>query len=453
MNIIIYTFGTYLHRLVNEKLSSLMEYESISFKPVRFIDEMYRKLFKSNSLHISNDNENIGSARTTKSISIRDFEILKPISRGAFGRVYLAKKKKTNELYAIKVLKKVDIVGRNMFPAVKTERDAMAKSKNPFVVKLTWAFQSDDYIYLVMEYLIGGDLGALLHNFVYFDETMAVKYVAMIVLSLEYLHSIGIVHRDLKPDNILVSDTGHLKLTDFGLSRIGLIDQQTPQTMEVRPDPLFDLSTSVEKNYEEEDSDKRIIGTPDYLSPEILMGYGYGPEGDWWALGIITFEFLVGYPPFNDSEPELIFQNIIHAHDTFKWPPDIDLEISPASKDFVERLLDPNPETRLGSGENGIQDIKSHPFLEEVKWDTLYEEPMDDAFVPHPIDNRDTSYFDDRSTQYGSMQFPSFVTQKRKKSIGSEKTIDSFESFTNVELLSEMNEQNARKNSDSGNIN
>jgi len=157
--------------------------------------------------------------------SIQDFEILKPISRGAFGRVYLAQKKRTGDLYAIKVLKKADMIRKNMVDHVIVERNILAQTKNPFVVKLFYAFQSKANLYLVMEYCIGGDLGSLLRRLQYFDEKMARFYAAQTVLALEYLHSIGIVHRDLKPENMLITEKGHLKLTDFGLSRTGLLEK------------------------------------------------------------------------------------------------------------------------------------------------------------------------------------------------------------------------------------
>ncbi|XP_032819298.2 serine/threonine-protein kinase greatwall [Petromyzon marinus] len=154
--------------------------------------------------------------------SIADFRTLKPISRGAFGKVYLARRESTGHLYAIKVMKKADMVNKNMVLQVQAERDALALSKSPSIVHLFYSLQSANNIYLVMEYLIGGDVKSLLHIYGYFDEDMAVKYIAEVALALDYLHRHGIIHRDLKPDNMLISDTGHIKLTDFGLSRVSL---------------------------------------------------------------------------------------------------------------------------------------------------------------------------------------------------------------------------------------
>eukprot|EP00124_Ichthyophonus_hoferi_P006238 Ihof_evm1s1339 gene=Ihof_evmTU1s1339 len=154
--------------------------------------------------------------------TINDFQIIKPISKGAYGRVYLARKKTTGDLYAIKVLKKIDMVRKNMVDNVMAEKTALSIANCPYVVKLFYSFQSQDNLYLVMEYLIGGDLASLLQMFGYLEEDMAVFYIAEVVLALEYLHSHCIIHRDIKPDNMLIDPKGHCKLTDFGLSRVQL---------------------------------------------------------------------------------------------------------------------------------------------------------------------------------------------------------------------------------------
>jgi tRNA A-37 threonylcarbamoyl transferase component Bud32 len=172
------------------------------------------------------DKELANLSHKSRAASIEDFLILKPISKGAFGKVFLARKKTTGDLYAIKVIRKADMNGKNMVENVINERNILAAAQNPFVVKLYYAFQSQSKFYLVMEYLIGGDCSSLLENLGYLDEPMARMYLAETVLALEYLHRLGIVHRDLKPDNMLITADGHIKLTDFGLSYVGLIDRQ-----------------------------------------------------------------------------------------------------------------------------------------------------------------------------------------------------------------------------------
>jgi tRNA A-37 threonylcarbamoyl transferase component Bud32 len=182
---------------------------------------------------------------------ITSFEILKPISKGAFGRVYLARKRKTGDVFAIKVLKKSSIKRKNKVERVLAERNILAMTHNPFVVRLAQAFQNERNLYLVMEYLPGGDLAALLTAMGCFDDDMAQLYLAETVLALEYIHGVGIVHRDLKPENLLIDRFGHLKLTDFGLSRVGLLNQELG------------------------DSAGEIVGTPDYLAPELLLAAGH----------------------------------------------------------------------------------------------------------------------------------------------------------------------------------
>jgi serine/threonine protein kinase len=164
--------------------------------------------------------------RKSNKPSLKDFEILKPISKGAYGKVFLAVKKKTGDLYAIKVINKEDLRHKNKVQHIKSERDILAHTQHAFVVKFYYSFQTKENLYMVMEYLNGGDLYSLLKNLMCFDDTMTKMYIAEVVLALEYLHSQGIVHRDLKPDNLLVGPDGHIKLTDFGLSRFAMYDSK-----------------------------------------------------------------------------------------------------------------------------------------------------------------------------------------------------------------------------------
>ncbi|KAF2078166.1 hypothetical protein CYY_000550 [Polysphondylium violaceum] len=384
---------------------------------------------------MSSNQVSLSSSTTTStpksaSVSIADFEIIKPISRGAFGRVYLAKKKKTGDLYAIKVLKKLDTIRKNMVDHVIVERNILAMVQNPFIVKLFYAFQSTDKLYLVMEYLIGGDCASLLRALGCFDESMAKHYIAETVLCLEYLHTSFIVHRDLKPDNMLIDGKGHIKLTDFGLSKIGIIDDKqqglndqnnnnnnnsnngnslnssgnnisnsndsdkqntslnTSGTFSPYPPRKSTLKTPIKKPV------KKVVGTPDYLSPEILLGTGHGTPVDWWALGIILYEFLTGSPPFNDDTPELIFHHILHRDRELEWPE----EISADAKDLICKLLNPDPSRRLGA--NGANEVKKHPFFADVDWNTLVDQEMDSIFLPKPESELDTDYFWDRNSIY-----------------------------------------------------
>ncbi|CAG8482877.1 23179_t:CDS:10 [Rhizophagus irregularis] len=390
--------------------------------------------------------EKIGSK--TKIPSIQDFEIIKPISRGAFGKVYLARKKTTGDLYAIKILKKVDMVRKNMVNHVLAERRVLSLSRTPFVVKLYYAFQSQDYLYLVMEYLIGGDLSSLLQNFERFEEEMAKMYTAEVVLALEYLHNNGITHRDLKPDNMLITSEGHIKLTDFGLSRIsipeksslsfvkesdgndkksfakslrsgsidsravtshsrpvsavfpnenpkkvghvnfhGLDNGKSSPKSTINDKPSTNNASKLFKRQTRQSS-KALLGTPDYLAPELLLGIGHTTAVDWWSLGVCLFEFLVGYPPFNDDTPQSIFKNILN-HD-IQWPPEGFL--SAEAKDLITKLLNQDPEKRPS-----LSEIKAHPFFRDIDWDHIRQQPA--PFVPNPEDEQDTSYFEARNNR------------------------------------------------------
>ncbi|KAF9083989.1 hypothetical protein BGX23_010933 [Mortierella sp. AD031] len=383
---------------------------------------------------------NSTSAYKSRVPSIQDFEIIKPISRGAFGKVYLARKKTTKDLYAIKILKKADMVRKNMVNHVLAERRVLALTRTPFVVQLFYAFASKDYLYLVMEYVIGGDLSSLLAVFGSFDEDMAKMYIAECILALEYLHSNGITHRDLKPDNMLVNAEGHIKLTDFGLSRITVPDQndmfswqdhKTPSlnrrpiprppthpsktstikksatigSLEGKEDPavtsarLAAAQASPPSSAQQHStpsgratrrhrgSSKALLGTPDYLAPELLLGIGHGEAVDWWSLGVCLFEFLTGYPPFMDEAPEAIFKNILN-HD-IQWPEE---GLSYEAHDLINKLLSREPSHRPSPAV-----LKAHPFFKGVDWENIRNQEA--PFVPAPNDNMDTSYFDARNAR------------------------------------------------------
>nr|KYP61454.1 Microtubule-associated serine/threonine-protein kinase 3 [Cajanus cajan] len=351
------TFGTRIEKLIREKylqLTEMVDVEKIDTEStvdddVLLEDDVVRSL-RTSPIHSSRD-------RT----SIDDFEIIKPISRGAFGRVFLAKKRTTGDLFAIKVLKKADMIRKNAVESILAERDILITVRNPFVVRFFYSFTCRENLYLVMEYLNGGDLYSLLRNLGCLDEEVARVYIAEVVLALEYLHSLRVVHRDLKPDNLLIAHDGHIKLTDFGLSKVGLINS----------------------------TDDLSVGTPDYLAPEILLGTGHGYTADWWSVGVILFELLVGIPPFNAEHPQTIFDNILNRK--IPWPA-VPEEMSPEAHDLIDRLLTEDPNQRLGS--NGASEVKQHVFFKDINWDTLARQKA--AFVPASESALDTSYFTSR---------------------------------------------------------
>ncbi|KAL0380279.1 UNVERIFIED_CONTAM: putative serine/threonine protein kinase IREH1 [Sesamum angustifolium] len=384
------TFGARIEKLIREKylqLCELVDDEKVDItstvidEDAPLEDDVLRSL-RSSPVHSSKD-------RT----SIDDFEIIKPISRGAFGRVFLAKKRTTGDLFAIKVLKKADMIRKNAVESILAERDILISVRNPFVVRFFYSFTCRENLYLVMEYLNGGDLYSLLRNLGCLDEDVARVYIAEVVLALEYLHSLRVVHRDLKPDNLLIAHDGHIKLTDFGLSKVGLInstdDLSGPAVsgtslMEEDEPPI-----SAPKHQQERRKKQSAVGTPDYLAPEILLGTGHGFTADWWSVGVILFELIVGIPPFNAEHPQKIFDNILNRK--IPWPrvPD---EMSLESHDLIDRLLTEDPNQRLGAG--GASEVKQHPFFRDINWDTLARQKA--AFVPASEGAMDTSYFTSR---------------------------------------------------------
>jgi serine/threonine protein kinase len=339
-------------------------------------------------------------------VSIDDFEVLKPISRGAYGRVYLARKKATGDLYAIKVMRKADLIRKNMVQSARNERNILAMANNPFVVRFFYSFTSKENLYIVMEYAPGGDLASLLSALGALEEDTARQYASEIALALEYCHAQGIIHRDLKPNNVLISTDGHVKLTDFGLSSFGVLDRTDPRiytqtaSISAPPSPIKQMlgpqvpeektqqarrSGDSKEMIKGTDDERRAVGTPDYLAPELLLGTGHGPEADWWSLGVILYEMVVGVPPFSADTPEKIFQNILERSIT--WPPND--ELSAELVDLINRLLDPDPMCRLGC--KGAGELKRHPWFAGIRWSDLSRQKA--VFVPEPSEDTDTSYF------------------------------------------------------------
>ncbi len=470
------------------------------------------------------------------SVCMDDFEILKPISKGAFGRVYLARKNESGELFAIKVMRKADLVRKNMVESARNERNILAMTSNPFVIRFYFSFTSRDNIYIVMEYSNGGDIASLLRSMGALDEHVARRYISEVVLALEYCHAQGIIHRDIKPDNILISGDGHIKLTDFGLSCFGrafdsMDDLDAPLGSSAStqrqghtdagryslpgspvkrrshsrstsyggggeggwsPDlrelaalnsaaasamsagdvaETFDACHPTETSASNSSSmrspgssiksnptslnpgslvtgagnnvQQRAVGTPDYLAPEVLLGTGHGPEADWWSLGVVLYEMVVGVPPFTATTPELIFQNILDRRLTF---PD---ELSKDLKDLLERLLCLDETQRLGA--RGPMEVKCHPWFSRDRVDEGVDEGVDgpdgtnrstDAsqstrvnwadlsrekaacapmpFIPTTTCDTDTSYFQERkqiSQMSLNLDLDSLMTASRNTSL------------------------------------
>ncbi|PIA50070.1 hypothetical protein AQUCO_01300657v1 [Aquilegia coerulea] len=389
--LIVETFGKRIEKLLQEKYVHLcaqiddekLDSSSMNDDDSSMEDDTVR------SLRASPLNPN-GKDRT----SIEDFEIIKPISRGAFGRVFLARKRATGDLFAIKVLKKADMIRKNAVESILAERNILISVRNPFVVRFFYSFTCRENLYLVMEYINGGDLYSMLRTLGCLDEDVARIYIAEVVLALEYLHSLNVIHRDLKPDNLLIAHNGHIKLTDFGLSKVGLINSTDDLSGPTVSGAAFlgeeGSKTTPEQTQKREQRQKQsAVGTPDYLAPEILLGMGHGATADWWSVGVILFELLVGIPPFNAEHPQQIFDNIMNRD--IPWPrvPD---EMSYDAYDFIDRLLHESPVQRLGA--TGAKEVKRHAFFKDVNWDTLARQKA--TFIPSAECAYDTSYFTSR---------------------------------------------------------
>ncbi|XP_016894122.1 microtubule-associated serine/threonine-protein kinase 4 isoform X5 [Cynoglossus semilaevis] len=314
-----------------------------------------------------------------------DFEMIKLISNGAYGAVYLVRHKETKQRFAMKKINKQNLMLRNQIQQAFVERDILTFAENPFVVSMYCSFETRRHLCMVMEYVEGGDCATLLKNMGPLPVDMARMYFAETVLALEYLHNYGIVHRDLKPDNLLVTSMGHIKLTDFGLSKVGLMNMTTN---------LYE--GHIEKDAREF-SDKQVCGTPEYIAPEVILRQGYGKPVDWWAMGIILYEFLVGCVPFFGDTPEELFGQVIS--DEINWPEGEDAPPLDA-QELITLLLRQNPLERMGAG--GAAEVKEHQFFHNLDWNGLLRQKAE--FIPQLESEDDTSYFDTRSERYHHLE-------------------------------------------------
>nr|KAJ3420367.1 hypothetical protein HK105_005752 [Polyrhizophydium stewartii] len=308
----------------------------------------------------------------TMRVNTRDFETIKTLATGAVGRVCLVRAKKDSNVYAMKILKKSDLLTRREAAFFMEERNALVFSQqSEWITTLYAAFQDDDNLYLVMEYVSGGSLRSLLNNReTSMDEAEARFYVAEMILALEVLHRYSYIHRDVKPENCLIDSSGHIKLADFG-SCIRLSEASRVTSHET-------------------------VGTPDYISPEILRAHegnaNYGQSVDWWSLGVILYELLFDEVPFYSESLVETYGKIMDHEKHFAFPDDV--EITAVCRDLIQKLIC-NAEVRLGS--KSIDEIKSHPWFEGVPWSTIRETKP--PFVPELSGPEDTRYFEDEENE------------------------------------------------------
>lgn len=296
--------------------------------------------------------------------SQEDYQLLKLIGKGSFGKVFLVRKKDDGKVYAMKTLNKGTIVQRKQEVHTRSERYILEQVNHSFIVNLRYAFQDTSNLYLVMDYAAGGELFFHLKNEGRFSEERARLYSAEICLAIEALHSHDIVYRDLKPENILIDDEGHVRLTDFGLSK-------------------EEVGTST----------STFCGTPEYLAPEMLTGPSHGKAVDWWSLGTLLFEMLTGLPPFYSNNVHVMYEKILK--DPIYFP----AYISQEAKSLLQGLLTREVAQRLGSGPTDGQEIRSHPFFRSLNWDDVLARRTSPQFKPTVYGSAtDAKYFDGEFT-------------------------------------------------------
>ncbi|QCE07596.1 serine/threonine kinase 38 [Vigna unguiculata] len=347
-----------------------------------------------------------------------DFEPLTMIGKGAFGEVRVCREKATGHVYAMKKLKKSEMLRRGQVEHVKAERNLLAEVDSNCIVKLYCSFQDEEFLYLIMEYLPGGDMMTLLMRKDILTEDEARFYVGETVLAIESIHKHNYIHRDIKPDNLLLDRNGHMKLSDFGLckpldcsnlqEKDFSIGSNRSGALQSDGRPLAPKRSQQEQLQHWQKNRRMLaystVGTPDYIAPEVLLKKGYGMECDWWSLGAIMYEMLVGYPPFYSDEPMLTCRKIVNWRNYLKFPEEV--KLSAEAKDLISRLLC-NVEQRLGT--KGADEIKAHPWFKGIEWDKLYQ--MKAAFIPEVNDELDTQNFEkfeevDNQTQPSSKSGP-----------------------------------------------
>lgn len=301
----------------------------------------------------------------TGEICIEDFELLKVLGKGAFGKVMLAQKKDNSRIYAIKVLKKQQIVEMEQMEHTKAEKIILQHVNHPFLVGLEYAFQTPEKLYFVMEFMQGGELFQHLRNQRRFTEKQAKFYAACITLGLGHLHNKNYIYRDLKLENLLLDEYGYAKLTDFGLAKFVSTDEAA----------------------------LTFCGTPEYLSPEVILDKGHNRPSDWWALGILIYEMIFGIPPFYSSNVQNMYRKIVKEKVVFK--PGI--KISDEAKDIINKLLVKSQSRRLGSEADSLE-VLSHPWFSDLDWSKLLERKLKAPFVPEVSGDKWLKNFDKEFT-------------------------------------------------------
>ena len=303
--------------------------------------------------------------KTIKTVELDDFQIMKVLGRGSFGKVCLVQYKPTKEYYAMKSLKKDVLLDQDQVESTILEKKILQSLDHPFLVGMVFCFQTEERIYFIMPFVRGGELFQHLRTEKFFKEDKARFYAASIGMALDYLHNHGIIYRDIKPENILIGEDGYIKLIDFGMAKMVQGNEK---------------ATS-------------FCGTPEYLAPEIITGEGHNRAADWWSYGILLFEMLCGIPPFYCENTERMYDLITNAE--LRFPKRV--PVSDNAKDLIKKLLIKRQDKRLGNSK-GFEEIKSHPFFQGFDFDALFNKKMEAPFIPKLSGKLDVGNFDEEFT-------------------------------------------------------
>ncbi len=297
---------------------------------------------------------------TLRLFRLEDFIFGKTVGTGTFGRVRLVRLRQHEKFFAMKIMAKTDIIRLHQVDHIFSEKFLLSRLACPFIIRLYSTFQDETYLYMLLEYAIGGELFTYLRRAGRFSISSTRFYASQIVLALEYLHSLGIVYRDLKPENLLLDARGNLKIADFGFAKV-IPDNRT----------------------------WTLCGTPEYLAPEIIIGRGHGRPVDWWALGVLIYEMAAGYPPYYDETPFQIYEKILAGR--LEFPDHFDEPL----KDLLTGLLIADPARRLGCGVGGAEDVKSHVWFTGVDWISVQKREVPAPFIPPFKHAGDTGNFEE----------------------------------------------------------
>ncbi|KAM4020942.1 RAC-beta serine/threonine-protein kinase [Anomaloglossus baeobatrachus] len=313
----------------------------------------------------STEEMDIAISKGRPKVTMNDFDYLKLLGKGTFGKVILVREKASGRYYAMKILRKDVIIAKDEVAHTVTESRVLQNTRHPFLTALKYAFQTSDRLCFVMEYANGGELFFHLSRERVFTEDRARFYGAEIVSALEYLHSRNVVYRDIKLENLMLDKDGHVKITDFGLCKEGITDGATMRT---------------------------FCGTPEYLAPEVLEDNDYGRAVDWWGLGVVMYEMMCGRLPFYNQDHERLFELILMEEIRFPRT------LSPEAKSLLSGLLKKDPKQRLGGGPTDAQEVKEHRFFAPINWQDVNQRKLTPPFKPQVTSEIDTRYFDDEFT-------------------------------------------------------